>query len=131
MIRNVLIFFSLSLFYSCKDSLPSGIIEHNKMQVILWDIFRADALSSEIVKKDSSKSIGVETAMLNKKVFLTHQITEDEFQKSYSYYTNHPELMRTILDSISAQQLRKSSDSSILLRKKFFKDSLKNNHRDK
>lgn len=132
MIKCILIFLAFNLFYSCKNSLPSGIIKQEKMQQVLWDILRAESLSSEIVKKDSSKSVAIETTILNKKIFLIHNITEEEFQKSYAYYTNHPEIMRTMLDSINVQQLRKPSQDTVLLKKKFFRDSLKNNiSRDK
>ena len=107
MMRVGLIFFTLILFYSCKDSVPSGIIKQDKMQQVLWDVLRADALSQEIVKKDSTKSAAVESAILTKKVFLIHHVSEEEFKKSYSYYISHPNLMKTMMDSVNAQQVRK------------------------
>lgn len=105
MIKVILIFCTLLLF-SCKDSVPFGVIKQDKMQQILWDVLRADALSQEIVKKDSTKSTPVESSILTKKVFLIHHISEEEFKKSYSYYLGRPDLMKTIMDSINAQKLR-------------------------
>jgi CRISPR/Cas system CSM-associated protein Csm2 small subunit len=93
---------------------PSGVISKEKMQEVLWDVLRAEALSQEIIKKDSSKSSAVESAMLTKKIFSIHHITEEEFKKSYSYYSAHPDIMKEILDSITAKQIRKGSVDTLL-----------------
>ena len=109
MIRCILIIFISVLFLACKESIPFGIIKPAKMQQVLWDVLRADALSHEIVKSDPSKSLADENVKLTKKVFLIHNITEEQFQKSYSYYTQHPDKMKTMLDSLNLQQVRKST----------------------
>jgi hypothetical protein len=123
--KFILIIFTLVLFFSCKDSPPSGVIKQDKMKNVLWDVLRADALSNEIVKRDSGKSIAGESAMLTKKVFLIHHITEDEFNKSYSYYSAHPDIMKAMLDSINAQQVRKSIPIAPTLPKGKLPDSIK------
>ncbi len=105
MIRCILIF-SILFFYSCKESIPSGIINQKEMQNILWDVLRADALSRQIVSTDSSKSLANESIALTSKAFLIHNITREQFEKSYSYYTHHPDIMKIILDSLNAQQTR-------------------------
>ena len=109
MIRCILIIFISVFFFSCKESIPFGIIKPSKMQEILWDVLRADALSHEIVKSDPSRSLSDENIKLTKKVFLIHNITEEQFQKSYSYYTRHPDKMKTMLDSLNAQQVRRNT----------------------
>ena len=107
--RKCILIISISvLFYSCKDSIPSGIIEQNKMQEILWDVLRADALAQQIPKTDSAKSMPNESLKLTREVFLIHNITEEQFEKSYSYYTHHPDMMRAILDSLNAQKTKMS-----------------------
>ena len=106
MIKCILIISISVLFYSCKDSIPSGIIDQNKMQEILWDIFRADALSQQLISIDPAKSLPVENIGLTSKVFSIHNITEEQFEKSYSYYTHHPDMMRNILDSLNVQKTR-------------------------
>ena len=107
MIKYILIISSLLFIYSCKETIPSDIIKPAKMQEVLWDVLRAEALSQEIVKADSSKSAAAENIRLTQKIFLLHNITQQEFEKSYSYYTAHPDIMRTILDSVNSQQTRK------------------------
>jgi hypothetical protein len=109
MIRCILIFLVSVFITSCKESLPSNIIKQKKMQEVLWDVFRADALSRQIVSTDSSKSLQEETIKLTEKVFLIHNITKEQFEKSYSYYAHHPDIMKTILDSLNAQQTRISN----------------------
>jgi hypothetical protein len=106
MIRCIVIFSMLIFFSSCKNAAPAGIVKQDKMQEILWDIFRADALSRQIVSTDSSKSQPDENAKLTGRVFLIHNITREQFDKSYNYYAQHPDIMRTMLDSINAQQER-------------------------
>ncbi len=86
MTERLLIILFCILFYSCKDRLPAGIINQPKMQQVLWDLLRADALSEQIVLKDSSKSRVQENALITKNILVIHQITEDDFKKSYAYY---------------------------------------------
>ena len=106
MIRCILIIATSVLFYSCKETVPSGIIKQNKMQEVLWDMLRADALSHQIANSDSTKLPDDERAKLTRQVFIIHNITENQFDKSYSYYTQHPEIMRNMLDSLNSQKIR-------------------------
>ena len=123
MIKWILIILMPFLFCACKETIPSGIIKPQKMQEILWDVLRVDAFSHELVKKDSAKVLADEQAKLTKKIFLIHNISEEQFQKSYSYYTQHPDKMKMILDSLNAQQIRKSTIEVSLKRNQIKKDS--------
>lgn len=123
MIKSILIILSIVFFYSCKNSTPKGIIRQKEMQQILWDIARADALSQQLVRVDSTKSIAGESIKLNKEIFKIHNITEEQFKKSYDYYTRHPDIMRAMLDSINAEQTRKSTLEMQAKFKRIGKDS--------
>jgi hypothetical protein len=79
------------------------------MQSILWDIARADALSQEIIKKDSTKKQEEEKIKLTEKIFLIHDVSKAEFDKSYIFYVKHPDMLKTMLDSINTQQTRLSA----------------------
>ena len=120
MIRCILTISILVLFYSCKESIPSGIISQKKMQEILWDVLRADALSKQLVKSDSANSLAKENITLTKKVFLIHNITAEQFEKSYSYYTQHPDMMRNMLDSLNTQKTGMDTIKIPLKRKQFW-----------
>jgi hypothetical protein len=99
-----------SLFISClgKNKVPSEIIQPGKMQKILWDVIRAQALSTEIARKDSTVNEIAETKVLTQKVFEIYKITSTTFNQSYMWYTNHPDIMRIVFDSLNAQNQRES-----------------------
>lgn len=124
MIRCILIIAAVIFCISCKESKPSGIIKPEKMKGILWDVFKADALSQQIVSTDSSKSLAEVNGRLTSQVFLIHNVTADQFEKSYTYYTQHPAIMITMLDSINAQQARIST-SEASIRNRWLHDSTK------
>ena len=125
MIKCFLIFGILFLFYSCKESIPSVIIKPKEMQEILWDVLKADALSQQLVINDSTRSLADESVKLRGKVFLIHDVTEGQFEKSYSYYTRHPDIMRIMLDSLNAQQIRMNILSKPFMQKILTRDSAK------
>ncbi len=120
MMKCILIISICILCYSCKDSISAGIIEQNKMQEILWDVLRADALSQQIINRDPAKSLAAENIRLTRKVFLIHNITEEQYEKSYSYYTHHPDMMRTILDSLNVEKTRMGNIEMSVKQKRFW-----------
>jgi hypothetical protein len=100
-----MVFFCLLIFTSCgnKDKAPSGILKPDKMQAVLWDIIKAEALTGEILKKDSTKNATEEDLMLQKKVFAIHQVTRENFYKSLDYYKTHPGQLKEMMDSMIIQ----------------------------
>lgn len=111
--------FSFVLLYSCgnKQRGQQGeILSTGKMQVVLWDMLQADAFTQNYIKRDSSKNALVENAALQKKIFELHKISREDFYTSYDYYTTHPDVMKTILDSISVKVER---DRNRLMKEKY------------
>jgi len=104
----VLIGFCLA---SCKDknAIPQGILDKDKMQVVLWDVIRAESFTNTFIKKDSTKNLMLEDAKLQQDIFAIYHVTKDEFYKSYDYYRMHPELMAAVLDSISVVNMRQGN----------------------
>ena len=100
---------------SGKNKVPAEIIQPKEMQSILWDVIRAQALSAEIARKDSTINGVTETKALNKKIYGIHKITSATFDKSYAWYTNHPDMMRLIFDSLNVQKQR---DNELFLKEK-------------
>jgi len=93
-------------FFACvscgnKNKVPSEIIQPEKMELILWDVVRSQALSAEEARKDSTINEIAQTKVLAQKVFKIHNITSAEYDKSYKWYTNHPDIMKILLDSLS------------------------------
>src|ERR1700687_4431117 len=108
--KKIFFWIVCSFFVSClrKNEVPSEIIQPKEMQKILWDVIRAQALSSEIARKDSTINEIAETKVLTQKVFEIHKITSPGFNQSYIWYTNHPNIMRIVFDSLNAQSQRES-----------------------
>jgi len=97
---------------SDKDHIPSGIIPREKMEKILWDMVQTDQYSSMYLWKDSARiNVKTETQKLYQQVFQLHEVSREEFSKSYTYYQEHPELMRNIFDSIQVRGNRLRSES--------------------
>lgn len=100
-------FFALLLIISCSDrkKIPKDILPKEKMQAVLWSMISAgEFLNAYILIKDSIDKVA-ESSKIYGQVFQVHHINREEFDKSYSYYRVHPELMKEILDSLSKKQL--------------------------
>ncbi|MEQ1677407.1 MAG: DUF4296 domain-containing protein [Chitinophagaceae bacterium] len=116
----LLFFFTLLIITGCKskDSVPGDVLPPAKMQALLWDMMRADQFLTEyVLNKDTAKKKDEESIKLYEQILGFHQITKEEFQKSFDYYQFHPGQLKVILDSISkrkfeppAMRLADSSD---------------------
>ena len=94
-----------ALFFSCsKSKVPSGILEPEKMQEVFWDFIRADVYANEIIRQDTTKNVELENAKLQAQVFKLHKVTKEEFYKSYEYYLNHQQLMKSMVDTMMVRQ---------------------------
>ena len=92
-------------FAGCVDKkeLPPGILKAEKMQEVFWDVMMAEAYTTQFIKNDSSKDTQLENAKLQQQIFAIHKISKQEFYDSYNCYNSHVDLMRTLLDSITAR----------------------------
>ena len=112
--RNIIIIVLIGLcIASCKDknALPAGILSKEKMQVVLWDVIRAETFTDSYIKRDTikNKNLVLEDAKLQHQVFAIDNVTKDEFYTSYDYYRMHPDLLFAVLDSIDAVNSRENS----------------------
>ena len=89
----------------CKDKTgtPSGILGKQKMQSVMWDIIRAEVFTEQFMKKDSLKNISMENLKLQNAIFSIHKVTRSQYYESYDYYVSHTDLIRLVLDSMSAK----------------------------
>lgn len=70
------------------------------MEKVLWDVLKVDAFTKTNFSKDSTKNIVLENAKMQLQVFVLHNITKDQFYKSYQYYLGNSNLIKSLLDSI-------------------------------
>jgi len=87
---------------SDKNKLPKDVLPQPKMQAVMWDMIRAgDFLNNYVFYRDTSVDKIAESQKWNEKIFQIHHITREQFDKSYTYYRQHPQLMKAVMDSIS------------------------------
>lgn len=103
--RNLLwIVFLLFISPGCKnkDGIPSTILPPQKMQMVLWDMMRADQfLNDYVINKDTSLKKIPESLKYYQQIFAIHKINKEQFQQSLSFYQSHPVLLKSLMDSIS------------------------------
>lgn len=88
------------LIFSCRPSVPPGVLPPEKMQSVLWDVLQADEMADYYAEKDSTFRTLSRHADYYQKIFTLHKITRQDFKKSLDYYQDHPERLKTILDSL-------------------------------
>ena len=115
MISRCLVALLLFMMISCakKSAVPADVLPQAKMEAILWDLSRADQYSQDIIFKDTSKKVNAVNKELYQKVFSIHKISPQEFKKSYSFYQHHPDMLRTMLDSLQSKKTRETEAATM------------------
>lgn len=109
--RYVLLIILSGFIFSCtnKNKFPPGILKPEKMQDVFWDYLRADVYTTDHLKKDSNTNDVFENIKLQDKIFKLHQTSREQFDKSFTWYTNHKELMTNMIDSMVARKQREKA----------------------
>jgi len=94
----------LIIFTSCSgNDVPKDVMPPEKMGAVLYDVILADELADFSSIQDSTYRHLEKRTVLYDSIFKTHNITKQAFQKSYQFYQQRPDLLRTILDSLQAK----------------------------
>jgi hypothetical protein len=81
------------------------------MVQVMWDMAQADQYAALYLAKDSARiDRKAETMRLYAEVFRLHEVTPEEFRKSYRYYLDHPELNQLLFDSVITRGVRARSE---------------------
>lgn len=103
--------FVLFLFItSCSstDKIPETVLSAEKMKPVLWDMILADQyILSKDPNEDSLKS---EAIIKFEEVFAKHKIDKEIFYNSFRYYEEHPDLLKVLMDSVTAYGTRERGD---------------------
>jgi len=123
MYRLILLFFVLIFSIACsnENKIPKDVLPPSKMQNVMWDMLRADEFVTAYVwNNDTSVNRLKESIHLYEQIFRIHNTTKDQFQKSLSFYQEHPALFESIVDSLNKKEhpFRESTPT------KFSEDSL-------
>lgn len=102
--------FFCSMILSCSraNKVPREIIPADQMLAILWDVIRAQVMANEVSRNDSSMNAVTRTKSLTQKVFEIHKVTSSSFDKSYEWYSGHPDILRLMFDSLYTQKQREN-----------------------
>jgi hypothetical protein len=92
-----------------KDKIPAGVLPKDKMEKVLWDMVQAERYRETFVR-DSALDLKKETFKLYAQVFEIHQITKDEFIKSYKFYMSRPDISRVLFDSLATRANRRREE---------------------
>ncbi|HEV8083352.1 MAG TPA: DUF4296 domain-containing protein [Chitinophagaceae bacterium] len=124
--KIIFFFILVCISFSCsnKYKTPPGIIRSSEMSEILWDIIRAQALANEVARKDSSINVEFQTKVFTQKVFEIHHVTSSSFDKSYDWYSGHPDILRLMFDSLYTQKQRENDQNMKEKYNHFRKDTL-------
>ncbi len=106
--RNLLLCcFCFAVFTcSCGGKKKGDVLSADKMTAVMLDMLQADAFTESYLKKDSAKNIFIQNAALQQKIFELHKINKEDFYESYEYYSARPDVMRNMLDSMTARAQR-------------------------
>ncbi len=88
----------------CKSNhaIPDGVLPQKKMEMVLWDLMRADQfLADYVLNRDTNLDKTTESLKYYQKIFAIHKISKEQFQQSFSFYRSQPVLLKAIMDSIS------------------------------
>jgi len=106
----ILLYFLFVFGCKSRNTVPHSIIPDNKMELIIWDMTRADEfLTAYVINKDSAVDKKAESIRMYEQIFRIHKTSKEEFQNSLSFYQAHPAMLKIMMDSLSA----KEKDTSI------------------
>jgi hypothetical protein len=77
------------------------------MKLVMWDVITADEWMRKQFSTDSIIDSTKKNIALYNKIYALHKITKEDYYSSYYYYKNHPNEMKTLLDSLAAFGTRK------------------------
>jgi hypothetical protein len=103
---------------ACTSSVPKDVLPPSKMRSVLWDVMQADELAGFRTAKDSTYASLAKHAAYYDAIFKIHKIDKERFDKSLTYYENHPAAFKIIFDSLQSLAERRLRPDSIKKPKK-------------
>ena len=100
--RQLVIFLGFLLFIvacSSKNKVPKNILPKQQMEDVLWDLLRGgEFLEIYKLPKDSSLDKKAIAQGWYDEIFRLHKTNRTSFQKSYTWYQQHPAILKELLD---------------------------------
>ena len=107
-----------------KDEIPARVLTQARMQKVMWEIFQADYYTEQFVRTDTLRNARLENAQMQEQIFKRHGTTRIQYEKSYVFYSDRPDLMKILMDSLTAAG---EHQRNLLMQKRYARpDSLGN-----
>ncbi len=104
---------NILLFVACNNNnLPKDILKPEKMQQVLFDVMLADELVNLKYTADTSLNRLSQSVELYQTVFKIHNVSANDFKRSFTFYQNHPKQLKPILDSLQKTTQRRVDTTS-------------------
>lgn len=98
------------LIVACRSATSYEILSESEMQMIVWDLLRANGLAQAEVLKNGKVESLLSDAEKYKQVFSSYSMRREDFLKSYNYYLTRPDRLKVILDSVSNMAIRNTEE---------------------
>jgi hypothetical protein len=98
----------LICMFSCtgRNHIPSGVLEPEKMEKVLYDVVVAEGYAETYLYKDSSRKTEDWMDGELDKVLAIHKVSQETFMKSYDFYKKRPDLLKPIIDTMDEKSRR-------------------------
>lgn len=94
---------------SDKEKIPAGVLSKVEMESVLWDMIQAERFTAAF-KNDSTHNLKAENFKLYAQVFAVHDISKQDFIKSYKFYLSRPDIAKVMFDSLNTRSNRLRED---------------------
>ena len=110
--KKIILLYILSGFlFACskkKTTIPEGILPMRELQQVLTEIHLAQSASGNAVMSDSSIYTNKEYVNY---ILKQHDLKREDFLKSMKFYTENPDLLEEVYDSVITQLSRMQAES--------------------
>jgi len=103
-IKLFLFFGFIILFFGCKTSTNTTVepsLDKDKMKAVLTDLYLAEA-AAELNRITSDSTLLPHKSNYFVLIFTKHNITQQQYEDAYEYYTAQPEILLKIYEEIES-----------------------------
>ena len=111
--KHFFYYMSFYVFAACtpkEKEIPKDILPVNKMKLIVWDMTEAGAYAEYAKEKRKDTAVKTLNTASLALVLKLHNITKEDFFKSFNYYQVHPLLNKELFDSINSYGQRQRGE---------------------